>query len=124
MAKFYLDTYAIVEYLTGNEVYGKYLKGASLITCKLNLMELYYVLLRDSGESNADNAYLAFRNYETPIEEVDIKQAMKFRLRMKARKSDFSYADAIGYAIAQRVGVLYLTGDDHFRSLSGVEFHK
>ncbi|MCS4539230.1 MAG: hypothetical protein HYU03_00860, partial [Thaumarchaeota archaeon] len=63
MAKFYLDTYAIVEYLTGNEVYRKYLKGASLITCKLNLMELYYVLLRDSGESNADNAYLAFRNY-------------------------------------------------------------
>ena len=122
--KLYIDTYAMIEYLNGNRDYAKYFKGQSLVTSILNLGELYYLLLRDSGEMMADRAYLAFANYQTPITEQDVKDGMKFRLRLKAQRVNLSYADAIGYSIAQRDKARYLTGDDAFKALSGVEFVK
>jgi hypothetical protein len=49
---------------------------------------------------------------------------MKLRLSARARKVDFSYADAIGYAMSGRLRLRYLTGDDAFKGLPNVEFVK
>lgn len=122
--KYYLDTYAMREYLRGNRSYQKYFSGHELITSLMNLIELYYLVLRDDGESAADKSYLAFKQYEVSITDHDIRNAMKFRLGSKARKEDVSYADAIGYIIAKRYGVTYLTGDDAFEGFPNVLFIK
>jgi len=42
---------------------------------------------------------------------------MALKLRMKSKRVGLSYADALGYTIAERLGMKYLTGDDAFRSL-------
>ena len=51
-----------------------------------------------------------------------IKEAALFRLQNK--KLDLSYVDALGYIVAKRHNVLFLTGDDAFEKLPNVEFVK
>lgn len=70
----------------------------------------------------AEKAHITFSNYETPVTTRDIKDAAKLRLRTKVRKIDLSYADAIGYMVAERTEARFLTGDDSFQHLSNVEF--
>ena len=124
MPKFFLDTYAMIEYLRGNPNYRNYFSNTKLITSILNLIELYFLVLREHNEKAADNAYAAFRHYQTDISEEDIRNGMKLRLRMKLDKIDLSYADAIGYVMSERLEAKYLTGDDAFRKLQNVEFVK
>ena len=124
MPAFFLDTYAMVEYLRGNQNYHKYFSSTTLTTSVLSLIELYFMVLREYGEEIADNAYGAFRQYQAEISEEDIKQGMKLKLRMKLNKTDLSYADALGYVMAERLGVKYLTGDTAFKTLPNVEFIK
>ncbi len=81
-------------------------------------------MLRDDKESGADKSYLAFKQYQVPIIDYNVKSAMKSRLRSKAKKENISYADAIGYTIAERLEAIYLTGDDAFERLPDMEFVK
>jgi predicted nucleic acid-binding protein len=47
---------------------------------------------------------------------------MKLRLRLKKDGHNISYADALGYYLAQKANVKFLTGDKYFKDLQGVEF--
>jgi predicted nucleic acid-binding protein len=124
-ATYYLDTYAILEYLAGNKSYKRFFQDAGgLATSLLNLIELYYILLKEDGEATSDRAHLAFSRFQTGITDEDVKEGMKFRLRLKAQGRSPSYADAIGYQVAARIGAKYLTGDEAFRTLPNVEFVK
>ncbi len=120
--KFFLDTYAILEYLRGNAEYLDRISGAELTTSLLNLMELYYIFLRDHGEKAAESVYSAYRHYQAEATDEDVRSGMALKLRMKSKRISLSYADALGYAIAERLGIRYLTGDDAFRGLPNVEF--
>ena len=122
--KFFLDTYAIQKYLRGNAEYLNRMSGAELATSLLNLMELYYVFLRDHGEKAAESVYSTYRHYQAEIIDEDVRSGMALKLRMKSKRVGLSYADALGYAIAERLRMKYLTGDDAFRSLPNVEFVK
>jgi predicted nucleic acid-binding protein len=97
---------------------------AVFLTSLLNLIELYYVVLRENGEELADGAYAAFRHYQVEATDDDVKEGMKLKLRMGSKGLNFSYADAFGYAIAGRLGARFLTGDEVFKSLSNVDFLK
>jgi len=114
------------EYLRGNEDYKRYfVRGSELVTSLLNLIELHYILLRDEeDEEEADNSFLAFKQYESEITDEDVKKAMRFRLSCKANKENISYADAIGYTMAERLDATFLTGDDAFEKKKRVEFVK
>lgn len=123
--KVFLDTYAMREYLRGNDAYRQYFfKQHELTTCLLNLIELYYILLKDEDEQEADKSFLAFKQYEVEITDDDVRKAMKFRLACKAKKENISYGDAIGYTIAKRLDSNFLTGDDAFKGKPQVEFQK
>lgn len=125
LAKYFLDTYALMEYVGGNRSYLKYFSSNSqLNTSILNLMELYYHILRDAGENAAENSYAQFKQFTLPLTDDDVKDAMKVRLRLKSRRLDISYTDAVGYSIAERMGARFLTGDQAFKNLSNVEFVK
>ena len=41
---FFLDTYALYEIIEGNENYIEYTKNVAIVTTKINIMELFYVL--------------------------------------------------------------------------------
>ena len=119
---FFLDTYALYELALGNENYKEYFAGVESITAITNLYELYYTLLRENLKSVAEDFFERFLPICVEIEPETVKEAAVFRLRNK--KLNLSYIDALGYIIAQKYNVLFLTGDDGFRKLPNVEFVK
>jgi predicted nucleic acid-binding protein len=120
--KFFLDTYAIIEYLRGNPRFARYVEGRDWVTSLLNLMETYYAVLRDNSEDDAERVWLVFRDRAVGLADEDVKAGMKTRLALRARGLDLSYADAVGYHLAQRVHAKFVTGDAAFSRLPHVEF--
>src|SRR5579864_3567106 len=91
LGKFFIDTYAMMEYLGGNEAYLRYFSSDhQQKTSMLNLMELYFHVLQDSGEDSAENSYTQFKPLVVPLEDEDVKNAMKFRLRARSKRLDIS----------------------------------
>ncbi len=119
--KFFLDTYALIEIIKGNNNYKKYL-DAELYTTIFNLYELYYNLLRDYNEEYAKEMYNKFYTLLIEIKNEYIFLASKFKLDNK--KSDISYTDALGYIIAKENDMKFLTGDKEFKNFPNVEFVK
>jgi len=113
----------MVEFLGGNERYRKAILGARgrLATSVMNLAELYFIVLREFGVGAADDSYTAFGQYEAAIKAEDVKSGMALRLESRRKSTDLSYADAIGYAISDRLGAKFLTGDRAFDGLPNVE---
>ena len=120
---YFLDTYAIIEFLKSNKAYIKYFKQRN-ITTRLDLMELYYKSLRDFGKKLADKFYSMFSVYVVDFDDETMKEAMEFRLEMRKRGKHLSYTDAIGYIVAKKNKVKFLTGDQEFRNLPNVKFVK
>jgi predicted nucleic acid-binding protein len=121
--RYFFDTYALLEIFYGNERYRKYL-DEEVITMKLNLMEIYYHLLREEGEDVANQYYDETLEYAIDFDDRDIKESMRFRLKMKKEKKNLSYVDALGYAIAEKLGIKFLTGDKAFEGMDNVEYVK
>lgn len=121
---YFADTYALVEYLRGNRAFARIIEEEEWSTSILNLIELYFAVLRDNDEKLADRALLAFRRHAVDIADADIRTGMGLRLRHKAKKLDLSYADAVGYAMAMRLHTEFLTGDRAFEGFDGVKHVK
>jgi len=122
MKLFFADSYAIIDYLKGNKSFEKYFEENEVITTRLNLMEVYYSALRDTTEKLAEEYFNSFLGKCIALEDETIKNAMKFKLKEKARK--ISYIDAIGYQIALEKNIKFLTGDKKFKEMKNVEFVK
>jgi predicted nucleic acid-binding protein len=117
---YFFDTYALYEIVLGNKAYEAYTKNVLVITSLLNLMELHYILLRTQGKEEAERAFQRFREYCIQFNDALIKEANEFRLQNYRR--DLSYVDCIGYMLAKRQGVKFLSGDPQFESFENVEF--
>ena len=117
----FFDTYALIEIIKGSNSYKRYVKEMP-ITTKLNLMELYYYLLRKEWEDKAEYYYSFYFPSCVPVSDDIIKMAMKYKLRFKDRK--LSYVDCIGYIIAKKMDIKFLTGDNQFKDMENVEFVK
>lgn len=122
MNSFFLDTYAMFEIAKGNPKYIPYTTGVQIATTQLQLMELYYTLLRVFGKECAERYYHLFQPYAILLEDDIIKEAMKFKLFHKNR--NLSYVDCVGYMIAIVKKVYFLTGDRQFEDLPNVEYVK
>ena len=119
---FFFDTYALYEIVAENSSYKSYSQNVTIITTKLQLMELHYGLLRVYGKEAADRAFERFKEFCIEIDDESIKQATAFRHAHYTRK--LSYIDCIGYVLAKRYQVPFLTGDEQFKDFEGVEFVK
>ncbi len=118
---FFFDTYAMLEMINGNPAYSKF-GDETIITSVVNIAELYYSLLKDQGREKAE---LWIERLNPDIVEIDVdsvKIAMVFRLNHKEKK--LSYIDCIGYALAQKLKIKFLTGDRQFEHIANVEFVK
>ncbi|MBS3054594.1 MAG: PIN domain-containing protein [Candidatus Aenigmarchaeota archaeon] len=122
MKTLFFDTYAFFEILNKNPAYSEFITDTAVMTTKLNLMELYYGILKDYGKESAGIAFQRFLEFVVDIDDETIKEAMMFKLHHKARK--ISYIDAIGYMAAMRKNVKFLTGDIQFKDMNNVEFVK
>jgi predicted nucleic acid-binding protein len=121
LKNYYFDTYAFIEIINGNKNYEKY-KQVGVITTLYNLIELYYSLLIDFNEETAKHWLNYFKPYITTIKDEDIYKAMQFKKQHKKEK--LSYVDCIGYAIANRLNIKFLTGDSKFKNKKSVEWKK
>ena len=125
MIDFFADTYAIIEILKGNENYRHYI-DLELGTTEFNLFELAYFLVRDYGKSKAlkilSKVKLEFELVD--VTDKDFVNASEFRLQMKKIGKQLSLVDCLGYTVAKRLNVKFLTGDNEFKDLENVEFVK
>jgi|SRR3989344_4854197 len=118
---YFFDSYAIIEIILGNKNYRDYADRIALTT-KLNLFEVYYGLLRDVGEQPANDFLDTYRGFVVDFDNDLIKTAAALRLNMK--KKDVSMTDCIGYCLAKKWCVKFLTGDKEFENMEHVEFVK
>ncbi|MEK6895150.1 MAG: PIN domain-containing protein [Nanoarchaeota archaeon] len=115
---FVFDTYAVLEIIAGNRNYEKYL-DANVIINNFIYAELCYTLLRENKQETLE--YLRkYAFYISSLEPEWIKEAMGFRIKWKDR--NVSMTDCIGYVMAKKLDVKFLTGDKEFEKLSNVEF--
>lgn len=120
--EFYLaDTYAWLEIIKGNEQYLRF-TNEYLITTQYNLIELYFILLKDYGREIAELYLETYKKNVRGMTYTAIKQGMGFKL--KHQKERLSYCDCVGYALARELGIKFLTGDQKFVEKENVEFVK
>ena len=114
----FFDTYAFFEIIRGNPDYRPYL-DAKIITTIFNLAELNYNLKRENNKK-ADNYTQKYSKFTVEVTIDDIKSAMDLKIQYK----HLSIPDAIGYTVAKRLGISFLTGDNDFKGMKHVEFVK
>ena len=117
-SKYFFDTYAIIEVIRGNDKYSSYLDDEIVIN-NFIFAELCYILYRDKDKVVREH----LREYSKYINSVNpewIEEAMKFRIEWKDR--NVSVTDCIGYIMAKRIGIPFLTGDKDFECMENVEF--
>lgn len=83
---------------------------------------MYHGLLRDTGEDEADKFLEEYYPFVIDFNKDDIRNAAK--LRVQHKKRDLSMTDCIGFALAKRLGIKFLTGDKEFKEMENVEFVK
>ena len=118
--KYFFDTYAFYEFIDGNNGYKTYFEKFEIVTTRLNLVELLYSLIKDFGFEFAKKCYYAFLPYVIEFSDETVEKAMLFRFLN--RKKNLSYVDCIGYTCALENGLKFLTGDNEFKEMKGVEF--
>ena len=130
MATYYYDSYAIIEFLDKNHKYRQFFTEHSGILTMLNLMEVSYSLQKHFGFKSTVEHLEPFLPYVITFDLSDIDAAMKLRLALEKKNSknnkklNISYVDALGYHLARKHRVVFLTGDMHFKDLDNVAFVK
>jgi uncharacterized protein len=122
MNTYFFDTYAFFEILRGNQSYEKYSKDISIITTRLNLMELHNGLLIQHGKEVAEIYYRKYLEFAAEINDDVIMEASE--LKAKYNKRNISYIDCIGYVISKHMNIKFLTGDKQFADMDNVEYVK
>ncbi|MEK6974244.1 MAG: PIN domain-containing protein [Nanoarchaeota archaeon] len=119
--KYFFDSYAILEIINGNNNYSKF-KDEVIVSSSLNLAEVFYALLTKFGEDCSINIV---KKLDLIILDITTEIAIEAsKYRFKHKKSDLSYADCIGYTLALKHNIKFLTGDKEFKDLPHVEFVK
>lgn len=119
---YYYDTYALLEIVFGNPNYDGYTVDFGVVTTRLNLMEVYYFMLRKYSREVANKYYDRLLPQVIEIIDDDFKNACELKSMFKKKK--LSYIDCVGYSIAKRMNLKFLTGDREFEDLDNVEFVK
>ncbi len=116
---YFFDTYALFRIIEGNANYEKY-QYAKAITTVFNLAELNYNLKKEKDKKTADDLTKKYWDFLVDVSLEDLEKAMDLKIKYK----DLSIPDVIGYIIAKKHGIKFLTGDEGFRNFENVEFVK
>ncbi len=118
---YFFDSYALIEVIKASSTYDK-LRQSAIITNALNIAETHFFLLERFPESQANKMIEGLNSKLLEITQDIAMAAASFRFHNKKLK--LSYADCIGYCLAQAKHLTFVTGDDAFKGMDGVEFLK
>ena len=116
---YFFDTYSLFEITNRNENYRKYFEE-EIITSKLNLAELFYGFLKEGKESLIPGWKGKIKKLITAIDIDTVTAAAVFKFHN--RKKPLSFIDCMGYCLAKKLSLRFLTGDKEFDSMDNVEF--
>ena len=116
---YFFDTYAFFRIIEGNPNYEKY-QYTKAITTIFNLAELNYNLKKEKDKKISDELTKKYWDSLVEVSIEDLKEAMDLKIKYK----DLSIPDVIGYIIAKKHKVKFLTGDEGFKNFDNVEFVK
>ena len=117
----FYDSYAIIEILERNKNYLKFSNNL-ITTSVLDLFEVHYYLLKKHNKITADYWAKKLNFNFIEIDPVVSIEASKFRFDNKKEK--LSIVDCIGYILALKHNLKFLTGDEKFENKKNVEFVK
>jgi predicted nucleic acid-binding protein len=120
ISRYFYDSWAILEYLATGRL-AAYFRSGRGVTTWLQVMEVFYALLRDGKpEPEARDLVAALQPHMINFSFEDVLGAMTIRIEMVRKKRNLSYVDAIGYYVARKRRLRFLTVDPGFRGLPGV----
>lgn len=122
--RYFYDSYAVIAYLSDNPNYRAYFEENNGVLTKLNLIEVCYRTMELHGQEAAEDVVKSLASYLIDFSQSDIVAAMKLRLTLKKEGLNISYTDALGYYLALKNKLKFLTGDKAFEGLECVEFVK
>lgn len=122
--RYFYDSYAIIAYLSDNPAYRAYFEENDGVLTKLNLIEVCYRTMQMHGQEAAEDVVKSLASYVIDFSQSDIVASMKLRLTLKNDGLNVSYTDALGYYLALKNKLKFLTGDKAFESLDSVEYVK
>lgn len=126
LTDYFFDTYALQEIEEGSEKYIPFSAEIGVVTTKLNLMELYHNYFKLKGLAYAEMAFKHFKDFCIGTTDETLKEAamMRAEIKAKSKSSNLSYVDCIGYVLAKKMKIKFLTGDREFEGMDNVEFVK
>lgn len=116
-----LDTYALIELARGNKDFLSLLEKDFAIVDVI-MAEFYGVVLREFSKNIADIWYKKLSSYVVDAPTDILIKAIIFRAENK--KSNFSFFDCVGYVFSVENGYKFVTGDEAFKGMKGVDFRK
>ncbi len=120
ISRYFYDSWAILEYLSSGKL-APYFRTGRGVTTWLQLMEVFYVLLRDGmPEPEARKVLRALQPQLVDFSLDDVLDAMGLRDRLNRQRRNLSYVDAIGYQVAKIHHLRFLTRDPGLKGLPGV----
>lgn len=120
---YFFDTYALVEIIKGSENYKKY-KDSKIVTTLLNLMEFHFSVMKDLGNEKAVMFFNELKPFVIGFDDKDILNANYFKHKENSKGKKISYIDALGYVLAVKKNIKFLTGDKDFEDVTNVEYVK
>lgn len=116
--RFFFDTYALIERQSGSAAYAPF-APMPVFTHQFNLYEFVTAIVRVADEGRAREELRLLAPNLLEAETDDLFAAARFK-RLQARKR-VSYVDALGYVLARKHGMRFLTGDRAFKGIENVE---
>jgi uncharacterized protein len=122
MSSFFADSYALIEMLKGNENYQSF-HSEQLITTEFNICEVGFAVCREYP-ANATRVLKTVRKMvviqETRDEDYCAGAATRKLATAEGKK--LSTIDCVGYSVANRLNIPFLTGDREFSDMNNVQF--
>jgi uncharacterized protein with PIN domain len=122
MSTFFADSFAIIEMLKGNKNYQSY-QSERLITTEFNICEVGFAVCREYP-ANATRVLKTVRKMvviqETRDEDYCAGAARRKLASGQGKK--LSTIDCVGYSVANRLNIPFVTGDREFADMDNVQF--
>jgi len=124
MPSYFADSYAIIEMLKGNKNFRSF-QSERLVTTEFNICEVGFAVCRDYP-ANAANVLKTVRKMVTLQEtrDEDYCSGAAWRKMESDKGKKLSTIDCVGYAVANRLNIPFLTGDREFADMQNVQFVK
>ena len=112
---YFFDTYAFMAFDKKSANYERF-SSALAVTTRLNQLEYGWLSVRIGKDADIEKL-------EPYIQDISLS-IVKKALIIRSKNKKMSFADAVGYATALNLKIPFLTGDEAFKGLPGVEFVK